>query len=150
MKKAAWIKPAVTAVSELVERERQMLRGIAAADSSNTIADRLDLRHGTMRVYLHHLYQRIGVKNRAQAARWWSEQNATTATEHPDTELLNFIADQAALLATGKLTDSAPSLAAEGARAAGARFNDLVTRMHVHPRDALRTALNEIRAARAK
>jgi hypothetical protein len=48
-----------------------MLELLAQGASSRIIAKRMGYREGTMRVYLHNLYKRIGVKGKTQAVIWF-------------------------------------------------------------------------------
>jgi DNA-binding NarL/FixJ family response regulator len=55
---------------ELDQRERQLLREVCRGYNSPEIAARHRLARGTVRRYLSHIYQRIGVRDRAQAIGW--------------------------------------------------------------------------------
>lgn len=67
-------KPRGTAASgrddlaALTPRERDILALLAEGDSSKQIATRLGLTPGTVRAYLHTIYEKLGVENRTQAA----------------------------------------------------------------------------------
>lgn len=52
----------------LTPRERDILALLAEGDSSKQIARRLGLTPGTVRAYLHTIYEKLGVENRTQAA----------------------------------------------------------------------------------
>lgn len=52
----------------LTPRERDILTLLAEGDSSKQIARRLGLTPGTVRAYLHTIYEKLGVENRTQAA----------------------------------------------------------------------------------
>ena len=52
-------------------KSQQMLELLAQGASSRAIAKRMGYREGTMRVYLHNLYKRIGVKGKTQAVIWY-------------------------------------------------------------------------------
>jgi DNA-binding CsgD family transcriptional regulator len=52
-------------------KSQQMLELLAQGASSRIIAKRMGYREGTMRVYLHNLYKRIGVKGKTQAVIWY-------------------------------------------------------------------------------
>lgn len=54
----------------LTPRERVMLKLLADGKSSSEIADKIDLTAGSVRVYLHDLYRKLGLRNRTQAAVW--------------------------------------------------------------------------------
>jgi DNA-binding CsgD family transcriptional regulator len=67
----------------LTDTDRAMLRMIAEGATSEEIAARLGLKHGTTRVYISRLYDRLGVKNKAEAIRWQLDQApAVTAMVH--------------------------------------------------------------------
>ena len=56
---------------EIGIREQQMLELLADGATSRRMAETLGYRDGTMRVYLHHLYRKLGVANRSEAAVWF-------------------------------------------------------------------------------
>lgn len=56
---------------ELEPNERQMLELLSKGSSSKEMAKRLGYREGTMRVYLHNLYRRLGVDNKTSAVIWY-------------------------------------------------------------------------------
>ena len=51
---------------EINDRDRQMLELLAQGASNRSIADSLGYREGTMRVYLHGLYKKLGVGNKTR------------------------------------------------------------------------------------
>lgn len=55
-------------LAALTPRERDILALLAEGDSSKQIATRLGLTPGTVRAYLHTIYEKLGVENRTQAA----------------------------------------------------------------------------------
>jgi DNA-binding CsgD family transcriptional regulator len=55
-------------------KERQMLELLANAASTRVIARRMGYSEGTVRVYLHNLYKKIGVRNRTEALLWHLER----------------------------------------------------------------------------
>lgn len=57
--------------SAIDAKSQQMLELLAQGASSRLIAKRMGYREGTMRVYLHNLYKRIGVKGKTQAVIWY-------------------------------------------------------------------------------
>lgn len=57
-------------VADLTERELQVLRGIAQGWPNTRIAHVLNLSEQTIRNYTNHLYNKIGVDSRSNAARW--------------------------------------------------------------------------------
>ncbi|MCR8842432.1 LuxR C-terminal-related transcriptional regulator [Paenibacillus sp. SC116] len=56
-----------TAIVSLTPREQEMLQFIANGYSNDEIARSLYLSEGTVKRYIHHLYQKLDVKNRVQA-----------------------------------------------------------------------------------
>lgn len=57
--------------STMDAKSQQMLELLAQGASSRIIAKKMGYREGTMRVYLHNLYKRIGVKGKTQAVIWY-------------------------------------------------------------------------------
>jgi len=55
-------------IASLTARERDILALLAEGGSSKQIAARLGLTPGTVRAYLHAIYEKLGVENRTQAA----------------------------------------------------------------------------------
>src|SRR5258707_15149245 len=51
-------------------KERQMLELLTEGASTRVIAKRMGYSDGTVRVYLHNLYKKLGVKNRTEALLW--------------------------------------------------------------------------------
>lgn len=60
----------------LTEREEAMLALLATGKKNRDIGDALGLSEGTTRVYLHYLYERIGVANKTEAAIWFDRRRA--------------------------------------------------------------------------
>lgn len=56
---------------EITDRDRQMLELLAKGLSNRAVADSLGYREGTMRVYLHGLYRKLGVANKTGAVIWY-------------------------------------------------------------------------------
>ena len=52
-------------------RSERMLELLSKGGSSRELAEKLGYQEGTMRVYLHHLYKKIGVANKTEAVIWW-------------------------------------------------------------------------------
>jgi DNA-binding CsgD family transcriptional regulator len=52
-------------------KHQRMLELLAQGASSKVIARTMGYRDGTMRVYLHNLYRKIGVRNKTSAAIWY-------------------------------------------------------------------------------
>jgi DNA-binding CsgD family transcriptional regulator len=55
-------------------KERQMLELLTQGASTRVISKKLGYSEGTVRVYLHNLYKKIGVKNRTEALLWQLER----------------------------------------------------------------------------
>jgi len=51
----------------LTDRERAVLRELAAGSSNRQIADALDIGEATVKTHLHHIYGKLEVANRVQA-----------------------------------------------------------------------------------
>jgi DNA-binding CsgD family transcriptional regulator len=56
------------------DRDRQMLEQLARGVSNREIAESLGYREGTMRVYLHGLYRKLGVANKTSAVIWYFDR----------------------------------------------------------------------------
>jgi DNA-binding CsgD family transcriptional regulator len=54
----------------LTDREAQMLELMATGIPTSEIGKRLGYTSGTIRVYLHNLYKKLGVKTRSEATAW--------------------------------------------------------------------------------
>ena len=59
-------------------RSERMLELLSKGGSSRELAEKLGYQEGTMRVYLHHLYKKIGVANKTEAVIWWLKRSADT------------------------------------------------------------------------
>ena len=59
-----------SAADLLTPREREVLSLVAEGMSNQAIALRLDVTEGTVKAHLTNVYQRIGVLDRTEAARW--------------------------------------------------------------------------------
>ena len=66
-------------------RSERMLDLLSKGASSRELAEKLGYQEGTMRVYLHHLYKKIGVANKTEAVIWWLKRGsaATAAAAAP-------------------------------------------------------------------
>ncbi len=60
--------------TDINDRDRQMLELLAEGASNRVVADRLGYREGTMRVYLHGLYRKLGVANKTSAVIWYFDR----------------------------------------------------------------------------
>ena len=56
------------------DRDIKMLELLTQGGSSKMVAKNLGYKEGTMRVYLHNLYQKIGVKTKTSAVSWYLER----------------------------------------------------------------------------
>jgi DNA-binding NarL/FixJ family response regulator len=61
---------ALVGPEDLAVRERRLLRDVCRGYNNPEIADRHGLAHNSVRRYLSQAYQRIGVRDRAQAIGW--------------------------------------------------------------------------------
>ena len=59
---------AAAEMAELSPREREILELLAAGHPNKTIADRLGLTNGTVRWHLRHVYDKLHVRSRTEAA----------------------------------------------------------------------------------
>jgi DNA-binding CsgD family transcriptional regulator len=55
----------------LTRREREVLTLVAQGMRNKTIAHTLELSEHTIKLHLHHVISKIGVRNRTQAAQWY-------------------------------------------------------------------------------
>lgn len=70
-------------------RDQKMLELLASGASSKVMAKKLGYRDGTMRVYLHGLYRKLGVANKTSAVIWFfdrakAEQKSGAGPNVPD------------------------------------------------------------------
>jgi DNA-binding NarL/FixJ family response regulator len=63
----------------LTVKEQEILGLLARGATSKEIASRVGLTAGTVRVYLHTIYEKLGVKNRTQAAVRYLESQSSSA-----------------------------------------------------------------------
>src|SRR5687768_15225777 len=59
-------------------RSQRMLELLAQGAGSKLIAKELGYQDGTMRVYLHNLYRKIGVANKTEAVIWFLKRGGST------------------------------------------------------------------------
>src|SRR5687768_4614802 len=52
-------------------KHQRMLELLALGASNRAIAEKMGYQEGTMRVYLHNLYKKIGVANKTEAVVWY-------------------------------------------------------------------------------
>ena len=68
---------------DLTPRDLRLLEQLGKGLSNQEIADRLGYRHGSIRVYLHNLYKKLGVEGKTAAAVWFMEASANAVTAVP-------------------------------------------------------------------
>ena len=71
-------------MNSLTSREREIVRTLASGGLSNKdVGRRLNLSEGTVKVHLHNIYQKLGVKNRtALAALAFTEFASVSPLSH--------------------------------------------------------------------
>ena len=94
----------------LTAKELQMLELLAQGGTSKTMALNMGFKEGTMRVYLHHLYRKLGVNSKTRAATWYlanasrdvdgSAEEATPARGPAGEETVGDMALRTSLLAS--------------------------------------------------
>jgi len=52
----------------LTKRERQVMDLVSEGLSNKAVGRRLNLSEGTIKIHLHHIYQKVGIKNRTTLA----------------------------------------------------------------------------------
>ena len=62
--------------AELTEREREVLQLVRSGLANKQIARRLAISERTVKAHLTHIFQRLGVSDRTQAALWAQEHLA--------------------------------------------------------------------------
>lgn len=62
-------------VGDLTQRERQILKQIAAGMSNKMIASKLDIAEGTVKVHVKNLLKKLKMRSRVEAAIWAMENN---------------------------------------------------------------------------
>ena len=65
--------PPRQAVVDLTERERQVLKTIAAGFSNKVIGHKLGITEGTVKVHVKNLLHKLGLRSRVEAAVWAME-----------------------------------------------------------------------------
>jgi DNA-binding CsgD family transcriptional regulator len=63
--------------ASLEAKDRQMLELLTQGASTRVISKKMGYSEGTVRVYLHNLYRKIGVRNRTEALLWQLEQRSS-------------------------------------------------------------------------
>jgi DNA-binding CsgD family transcriptional regulator len=65
-------------------RGERMLELLARGSSNRDVARQMGYREGTMRVYLHHLYRKLGVANKTEAVVWYLRRVLPTDAASPE------------------------------------------------------------------
>ena len=65
--------PASASQLDLTERERQVLKMIAAGSSNKVIGNKLGITAGTVKVHVKNLLHKLGLRSRVEAAVWAME-----------------------------------------------------------------------------
>lgn len=66
----------MTPIDHLTKREQEVLEWLARGLTNRTIGDRLSLAENTVEHHLKHIYQKLGVKTRAEAGMlYWNAKN---------------------------------------------------------------------------
>ncbi|MDA7086419.1 two-component system response regulator NarL [Pseudomonas sp. SA3-5] len=65
--------PQASAQADLTERERQVLKTIAAGHSNKVIGHKLGITEGTVKVHVKNLLHKLGLRSRVEAAVWAME-----------------------------------------------------------------------------
>ncbi|MCH4563061.1 two-component system response regulator NarL [Halomonas sp. EGI 63088] len=63
-------RPVATDIHSLTQREREILRELAAGLSNKLIARKLDITEGTVKVHVKHLLKKLNLRSRVEAAVW--------------------------------------------------------------------------------
>jgi two-component system, NarL family, nitrate/nitrite response regulator NarL len=73
------------ALAVLTDRERQIMRLVSEGLSNKEIGRRLNIADGTIKVHLHHIFQKLEISNRtALAALVISQQDWVAPVKSPD------------------------------------------------------------------
>ncbi|SBR51624.1 MULTISPECIES: two-component system response regulator NarL [unclassified Halomonas] len=62
--------PAAPGVETLTQREKEILRELAAGMSNKLVARKLDITEGTVKVHVKHLLKKLHLRSRVEAAVW--------------------------------------------------------------------------------
>ncbi|NAW12407.1 MULTISPECIES: two-component system response regulator NarL [Halomonas] len=63
-------QPAAPDIHSLTQREREILRELAAGLSNKMIARKLEITEGTVKVHVKHLLKKLNLRSRVEAAVW--------------------------------------------------------------------------------
>lgn len=64
------VAPSRPSVDSLTQREKEILRELAAGMSNKLIARKLDITEGTVKVHVKHLLKKLNLRSRVEAAVW--------------------------------------------------------------------------------
>ena len=82
-----WAREVTKRTGSLTTREAEVLELVAGGSSNREVAGRLFISEPTVKVHLRHIYEKLGVRNRAEAsARAAGNSYAATPTEVTDSE----------------------------------------------------------------
>lgn len=70
-----------TQIAQLTDKELKVLKLLSAGISLAHMAEKMFISDATVRVHLHKIYQKIGVKNKQQAVLWAKQNLTKTAVE---------------------------------------------------------------------
>ena len=65
--------PAALELSDITDREREILGGVAAGLSNKEIGRSLHISDATVKVHIKNLLRKLNLKSRLEAALWWLE-----------------------------------------------------------------------------
>ena len=75
-------------VTALTDRERQIMRLVSEGLSNKEIGGRLNLTDGTIKVHLHHIFQKLEVGNRTALAAFAMSQNDQSDSSLEDSQAI--------------------------------------------------------------
>lgn len=80
---------AESALAVLTDRERQIMRLVSEGLSNKEIGRRLNISNGTIKVHLHHIFQKLEISNRTvlAAIAISQDEGAGVAPEHESSRL---------------------------------------------------------------
>jgi DNA-binding NarL/FixJ family response regulator len=70
----------------LTSREREIVLLISRGLSNSEIADTLSITHGTVKLHVHHILTKLGVRNRVQAVMVLFDVGCITAAQEAEPE----------------------------------------------------------------
>jgi two-component system nitrate/nitrite response regulator NarL len=70
----------------LTEREREIVRLVCEGLSNKEVGRQLNISDGTIKVHLHHVYQKLAVSNRTALAALTLSQHDSDGDTSPDGE----------------------------------------------------------------